>query len=99
VSAEPLVERIVVARFRCPHCRRSWSSKQAASVHVERCWHNPAARSCKTCANYEPAGDGSQCVPGRRCSCNIHNEACAAGIGLADGLVSDCPSYQRDGSA
>lgn len=50
VATEP--EQFVATRFRCPHCRRSWSSKKLAADHMGRCWRNPAARACKTCAHY-----------------------------------------------
>lgn len=47
-------EKITVTRHRCPHCRRSWSRKKAATGHIARCWSNPAAQSCKTRAFYVP---------------------------------------------
>jgi hypothetical protein len=43
---------IVVKRFQCPHCPRSYSARKAAREHVQRCWYNPAARGCKTCVHY-----------------------------------------------
>jgi hypothetical protein len=45
----------VVTRWRCSFCAVTRSSKSGAKKHIERCWYNPAVRSCKTCANYEPA--------------------------------------------
>ncbi len=46
-------ERIQVTRWRCPHCGRSRSSRSATVAHMARCWHNPGARSCKTCEFFE----------------------------------------------
>ena len=44
--------RIVAVRYQCPHCRRGRSSKAATIAHIDRCWRNPATRSCKTCAHH-----------------------------------------------
>ena len=44
--------RIVVTRWKCPHCPRSRSAKSATAAHIQRCWHNPQVRSCKTCEHH-----------------------------------------------
>lgn len=62
-------EQITVTRWRCPHCRRSWSSRRNATTHIGRCWHNPAARGCRTCQNFRAGGVNSP-------------ETCAAGLQL-----------------
>lgn len=61
---EPIPVR--VTRYRCPHCARSHSSRAGAVRHIARCWHNPDARGCKTCANFCPGSD----------------DVCAAGVDL-----------------
>jgi hypothetical protein len=67
---------------------------------VDRCWHNPDTRACKTCDNFEEPGGGEQCIPGRDCGCNVYDESCAAGVGLGDGIVSGCPQWSgRPGCA
>lgn len=68
--------RLTVIRYKCPHCRTTRAKKQAAEAHIARCWHNPEARGCKTCANFLPAGDGAQCFPGCDCVCGSYPESC-----------------------
>ena len=48
------VEAIRVTRWRCPSCRKSWSSKATAEEHAVRCWLDPANRACKTCKHHHP---------------------------------------------
>lgn len=74
--ADPV--RIVVARFLCPFCRRGHSSKPRATVHIGRCWYNPANGACKTCA-HQPT---CECEPavGYRCPCSTGT--CNAGVEL-----------------
>ena len=50
--AEPI--RVEVVRYRCPHCPRTHSSRSRAGEHMSRCWWNPQARGCKTCAHFAP---------------------------------------------
>ena len=47
--------RLKVVRFQCPHCHRTHSKRAAADAHIARCWRNPQARACKTCAHFTPA--------------------------------------------
>jgi len=82
-------EAVVVTRWRCPFCRRSRSHKKAAAEHIARCWLNPAARSCKTCANLSPGYDACGCEPG----CNWGSPAGGvpdsyhAGADISDGEI------------
>jgi hypothetical protein len=46
---------VSVASWRCPYCPRSRSSQAVLARHVSRCWANPLAQSCATCANFRPA--------------------------------------------
>jgi hypothetical protein len=79
--------RIRTVRHQCPYCRRTWSKRHAATAHIARCWYNPEARGCKTCANYEPAADGPYPEhPG-------FPESCAADRLIAAGLVTGCPDH------
>lgn len=63
VSSEPV--RVQVVRWRCPFCNRSHSGRVRAREHIARCWLNPAARSCKTCAHFDEGwGTGDTCAKG-----------------------------------
>lgn len=44
-----------VIRYVCPFCHRGHSKVSAGERHLSRCWRNPAAHGCKTCASYQPA--------------------------------------------
>lgn len=77
---------LTVKRYRCPYCIRwSRSSKAKTVEHMGRCWYNPAAHGCKTCANFEPEADACGCESG----CNWGNsgqsvpEHCSAGVDLS----------------
>lgn len=73
---EPIPVR--VTRYRCPHCARSHSAKARCREHIVRCWHNPDARGCKTCAHYTP-GDSAEWDTGYPGS----DESCGAGVDLS----------------
>lgn len=75
MASTEVPEKLVVTRWRCPHCNRSRSSKSVTIAHMSRCWRNPAARSCKTCANHVP--DASEPEVGY-----VAPECCDAGIDL-----------------
>ena len=90
MSAVVAPEPLIVKRWRCPFCHRSRSSKRATAEHIARCWLNPAARSCKTCAHYEYDPGGDWCFPGRPCNCNDGGEECSEGMDLTRGLLSGC---------
>lgn len=93
MTAQPV--EIRVTRYQCPHCRRTHAKRAAAQAHMGRCWHNPEARGCKTCAYFEPAGNGAQCVPGDQCTCNVYLESCRAGAAPDDQIpLTGCPSWQ-----
>jgi hypothetical protein len=94
---DPLPTPVVVTRHQCPHCRRTWAKRAAATAHLARCWKNPAARACKTCAHYDLGGDACGCKPG----CNWGSSgptasACNLGLplGLDDQPVTNCPRWQ-----
>lgn len=83
-----------VTRYRCPlpACARTRSSKKAIAEHIERCWHNPAARACKTCVHYQPGvseGDVGY----------LSEEHCAAGLPFPEDTVGrptlavGCPTW------
>ena len=87
-------ELITVTRHRCPFCRRSWAHKTPAAEHIARCWRNPAARSCKTCAHYDLEPSGEWCFPGQPCNCNDGYVTCAKNIDIADYTIKvDCPLW------
>lgn len=72
-----------VLRYRCPHCPRTASSKTRMVDHIGRCWHNPAARACKTCAHYKSWADGCGCEPGCNWGGDPLAEHCRLGVSLA----------------
>ncbi|MFD5709526.1 hypothetical protein ACFWHW_03875 [Streptomyces pharetrae] len=82
--------RLVVTRHQCPHCRRTWAKRSAATTHVARCWQNPETRGCKTCTHFEPADpDGPYPEhPGWPESCDQERD-------LTTGLRTNCPSWQQ----
>lgn len=46
-------EKVMMPRYRCVHCRRSWANRATAVQHSQRCWFDPANRACKTCAHFQ----------------------------------------------
>lgn len=85
-----------VTRYACPHCSRSRSKRAATAAHIDRCWHNPAVRACKTCAHFDPGGDACGCEPG--CNWGASGPAqpgCAAGVPMPDDFtpVTNCPEW------
>lgn len=81
---------VKVTRYRCPHCGRSHSGKSRCVKHMERCWFNPDARGCKTCAHFQaylPADcDGlivyssdiaERCLAGNDLTANLNCAGCA----------------------
>ncbi|WP_280244979.1 hypothetical protein [Nocardia abscessus] len=91
--ADPVAYTVV--RHRCVFCRYSRTRRATVADHIERCWHNPQTRTCRTCASFVPAGAGRDCVPGRPCSCDDTDAFCEEGVTLpADGLpVIACPRW------
>ena len=95
LAASVVPEAVIATRWRCPFCRRSRAHKKATAEHIARCWLNPAVRSCKTCVNFEPAGDACGCEPG----CNWGSPAggipdsCAAGLDLDGTIKTGCPLW------
>lgn len=71
--------KVQVTRWRCPFCGRSHSGRGRAREHMARCWFNPAARSCKTCVQFQPAIDDCPGTPG--CGCG-NDEFCRAGLSV-----------------
>ena len=45
------VEQFTQTRYRCPYCRRSWTSLKRANDHRDKCWKRPGG--CKTCRHAE----------------------------------------------
>lgn len=91
--AKPIERRVV--RYICPFCKRGRSDRSAAWAHVARCFRNPAARSCKTCAAYQPVerSDYNTGYPG--CS-----EGCHAGNDISARLPVGCDDWEpSQGSA
>lgn len=89
-------EAFTTVRYRCPFCRRSWSSKTTASEHVARCWLDQANRTCKTCKHHWPGAPATYDEP-------MDPEGCEVGANIydPDGELSngrfyvqtDCPLW------
>lgn len=104
MTAEPIAT--TVKRWKCPHCNRHFSRKPSAIAHVERCWLDPAKRTCRTCVHHvraytAPASDW--CFPGRQCDCNDMDEHCDAPAADPDAElvfpVIGCPLWElKDGA-
>lgn len=90
---------VMVRRFECPFCKCRRSAKTALREHIGRCWLNPAARACKTCAHWETDPGGEPCFPGRPCGCNHGYTSCAAGVGGVDKgeIRTGCPLWLPTG--
>jgi hypothetical protein len=94
---DPTLVPVMVQRFECPFCKRRRSAKKAVREHIARCWHNPAARSCKTCANFtDEPGSGEYCEAGRPCPCNQGYRECRAGVQGVDAgeIKTGCPLWR-----
>ena len=93
-DSDPLA--VTVIRHQCPHCRRTWAKREAATAHIARCWKNPAVRACKTCVHYDLGGDACGCEPG----CNWgasgpQAPSCDLGLPLGPNYqpATDCPLW------
>lgn len=55
-------------RYRCPHCRKSWSNRANALKHLPLCFSDPARRTCKTCQHdsFDYEEYGRICAIGER---------------------------------
>ncbi len=89
------VEAIVVTRYRCAYCRRSWSKRPRTAEHAAKCWLNPDARSCGTCTNYHPGYDGGWDEPGAPSLCSEGLPVWITPDGYTDLRVHPrgCPSW------
>lgn len=72
---------ISVVRYRCPYCRKSWSSRSAAEAHIARCWYNPEVRGCKTCVHFFQFESDTDV------------ESCEECVSLKDGLNTYCEKW------
>jgi hypothetical protein len=98
--SQPIPLRVV--RHKCPHCARSHSRPGRAREHIARCWHNPAAKGCKTCKHFETYADeyGDDCVAGVDLTGRPACETCrGGGLVFLEGLgASECPTCGGDGA-
>lgn len=85
---EELAIRIKATRYQCPHCRATRAKSQAAERHIARCFKNPRAKSCKTCALFQPAENGDYDTGYPGC-----DESCDLGLSLASGLRVHCKEW------
>lgn len=74
-------ESFLALRWKCPFCRKSWSSKARANEHVKTCWLDPANQTCKTCTHHVPAEAGG-CTERGGCQCQDIEEHCLVGVDM-----------------
>lgn len=79
-------ESFLALRWKCPFCRRSWSSKARANAHVSVCWLDPENRTCKTCVHHVPAETG-YCGARAGCQCQNIEEHCLAGVDMTERVL------------
>jgi hypothetical protein len=63
------VEQFTQTRYRCPYCRRSWTSLKRANEHRDQCWYG---HGCMSCRHVEQAYGGNYVT------------GCEAGVDLSD---------------
>lgn len=90
-TGTPAPIAVKVTRWRCPHCARSHSTRARCTDHIGRCWQNPGARGCKTCAHYNPERPADVDYPGAF-------EYCAINANDLDGHPA-CPACHGEGWA
>lgn len=81
---------IRVKRYKCPGCKRSYSSKPYAAAHLQTCQRIEANHGCKTCALF--------CQPIRPSVTDPNDRGepagCSDGIDLKDGLRINCEAWE-----
>jgi hypothetical protein len=90
-KSEPIPRRVL--RHYCPHCGKSRSARTAAVNHIARCFKNPAAKSCRTCACYQPVEQPEYSDYGRP-SYPGCPEGCDAGVNIEAGPVTNCALWE-----
>lgn len=89
MSADLIV--FTTTRYRCPHCRRSYSHRATAAKHEQRCFRNPAIRSCKTCLHWTPPGPEQADECSRDVDLSVSRcPSCGEEVDRGDG---SCPAY------
>lgn len=95
IPIEPI--RYTSVRYRCPYCTRNRSRKKTIADHAERCWHNPANQTCRTCVHFVEGEDACGCKPGCNWGNNgePHREYCGEGLDLPDNgwPITNCPKW------
>jgi len=75
-----------VIKYQCNFCIKSWVSKKRAIEHENKCFRNPAVKSCSTCTN---ACDGnSEELP--------WCESLEKGIYVRGNPVMNCPYWSQE---
>lgn len=83
-------------RYRCPHCARTWAGRRAAERHIARCWRNPAAQGCKTCARFIPAYDDLRWREGDEDACGKGLRLPMAETSGRSTLAVHCPLWEAN---
>jgi hypothetical protein len=93
ITAAPEPRVVFRKRYACPFCRFQRSTEKPVIEHIERCWSDPAKRTCKTCTHFERARRVLE--PLCPCGCNDSVDECALGETLPEKApVVDCPLWR-----
>lgn len=85
----PEIEAVVV--YRCPFCKRIYFRERGVVAHAEKCFRNPARRSCFTC---KPTGDTEGIDLMRYCANGVYLASwrcCVCGEDCDDGTCDTHP--------
>lgn len=87
----------VATRWRCPHCRRSYTRRGTALAHEAQCWESPEYRHCRGCAHLRESPANGFTDP----TCMKGEDPCAAysttefGEVWTGDYVAHCPLWER----
>jgi hypothetical protein len=84
-------EKVLMPRYRCVHCRKSWANRATALEHTTRCWYDPANRGCKTCMHFSRGFSGEE-----TCLANRNLPVIERHSGPATTLAVHCSSHRVD---
>lgn len=62
---------VVMRRYQCPGCRRTFGKMDTAKNHMKTCFKLPLNRACRTCVNFHPGHPGSYEEPPEDASCLV----------------------------
>ncbi|MEV8610200.1 hypothetical protein AB0383_20125 [Amycolatopsis sp. NPDC051373] len=83
-----------VTRFKCPFCPKSYSKRTPAQAHIDRCWTNPGARSCKTCVHRIEPDEDYGYVTDEGCQVGVELPTLEHRVGVVTTLPILCPKWE-----